>query len=56
MLKILGQLKTVNFTFGTNGKLLVLDVPILKHFRVCCNSCVHSEVHLRADFENDYMR
>ena len=27
-------LKTVNFPFGTNGKLMVLGVPILKHFRV----------------------
>ena len=25
---------TINFTFGTNGKLMVLGVPILKHFRV----------------------
>ena len=25
---------TPNFPFGTNGKLMVLGVPILKHFRV----------------------
>ena len=23
-----------HFPFGTNGKVVVLDVPILKHFRV----------------------
>ena len=26
--------KNINFPFGTNGKLMVLGVPILKHFRV----------------------
>ena len=30
----IGTLKTINFPFGTNGKLMVLDVPILKHFRI----------------------
>ena len=30
----IGTPKTINFPFGTNGKLMVLDVPILKHFRV----------------------
>ena len=30
----IGTLKTINFPFGTNGKLIVLGVPILKHFRV----------------------
>ena len=30
----IGTLKTVNFPFGTNGKLMVLGVPTLKHFRV----------------------
>ena len=29
-----GTTKTINFPFGTNGKLMVLGVPILKHFRV----------------------
>ena len=33
-LKILGHLNTINFPFGTNGKLMVLSVPILRHFRV----------------------
>ena len=31
---ILGHLKTINFLFGTNGKLMVLGVPILKHCTV----------------------
>ena len=30
-----GPPKTINFPFGTNGKLMVFGVPILKHFRVC---------------------
>ena len=30
-----GTPKNINFSFGTNGKLMVLGVPILKHFRVC---------------------
>ena len=30
----IGTPKTINFLFGTNGKLMVLGVPILKHFRV----------------------
>ena len=29
-----GTPKTINFPFGTNGKLMVLGVPIFKHFRV----------------------
>ena len=29
----LGHLKTINFPFGTNEKLMILGVPILKHFR-----------------------
>ena len=32
---ILGHLKNINFPFETNGKLMNLGVPILKHFRVC---------------------
>ena len=30
----IGTPKIINFPFGTNGKLMVLGVPILKHFRV----------------------
>ena len=33
MCSIIGTPKTINFPFGTNGKLMVLGVPILKHFR-----------------------
>ena len=29
-----GTAKNVNFSFETNGKLMALGVPILKHFRV----------------------
>ena len=32
---ILGPLKNINFPFEKNGKLLILGVPILKHFRAC---------------------
>ena len=31
---VLGHLKTFYFPFGTNGKLTVLGVPLLKHIRV----------------------
>ena len=34
MCLIIGTPKTINFPVGTNGKLMVLGVPILKHFRV----------------------
>ena len=30
----MGHLISSNFPFGTNGKLVVLGVPVLKHFRV----------------------
>ena len=29
-----GTPKNINFSFETNGKLMALSVPILKHFRV----------------------
>ena len=32
----MGHIKTINFPFETKGKLMVLGVPILKHFRVVC--------------------
>ena len=31
----IGTPKTIDFPFGTNGKSMILSVPILKHFRVC---------------------
>ena len=31
----IGTPKNINFPFGTNGKLMVLCVPILKYFRIC---------------------
>ena len=33
-----GTPTTINFPFGTNEKLMVLSVPILKHFRVIMDS------------------
>ena len=30
----IGTLKTINFSFRTNGKLMVLGAPILKQYRV----------------------
>ena len=30
----MGHLKNINISFETNGKLMALGVPILKHFRV----------------------
>ena len=40
----IGTPKIVNFPFGTNGKLMVLGVPILKHFRVSCFYPHHSKI------------
>ena len=34
MCLIIGTPKNINFLFETNGKLMILGVPILKHFRV----------------------
>ena len=31
MFSILVHLKTIYFQFGTNGKLLVFGVPVIKH-------------------------
>ena len=30
----IGTPKTINFPFGTNGKLILLGVPILQHFSI----------------------
>ena len=35
-----------HFLFGTNGKVLVLGVPILKHFRVVAVKVAGIECHL----------
>ena len=32
--RILAPLKNINFPFETNGKVMILGVPILKHLRV----------------------
>ena len=33
LLKLSRHLNAINFSFGTNGKLKVLVVPVLKHFK-----------------------
>ena len=33
-----GTPKNITFSLETNGKLMALGVPILKHFRVCINA------------------
>ena len=43
----IGTHKTVNFPFETNGKLMVSDVPILKHFRVLLVSRVFKYAFVR---------
>ena len=34
----------INFSFETNGKLMALGVPILKHFRVATISAHHGHL------------
>ena len=34
MCLIIGTPKNINFPFETNGKLMILGVPVLKHFKV----------------------
>ena len=41
MCLITGRPKNINFSFETNGKLLALGVPILKHIRVNAKSKSH---------------
>ena len=43
----IGTPKIINFPFGTNGKLIVLGVPILKHFRVLFSNFVLKFCHFR---------
>ena len=31
----IGTPETISFPFETNGKVMVLGVPILRHFRIC---------------------
>ena len=47
-----GAPKTINGPFGTNGKLMILGVPKLEHFRVnplYCFSC-HTETTFMHNF------
>ena len=45
--------KNINFLFETNGKLMVLGVPILKLFRVCIpfNQTLDEKSHISAKTE-----
>ena len=42
----IGTLKTINFPFETNGKLMALGVPILKHFRVSEARKICCQIHV----------
>ena len=42
-----GAPKNINFSSETNGKLMVLGVPILKHFRVLRIKCGKSDFHMK---------
>ena len=48
---ILGHLKIViNFPFETNGKLMILGVPVLNHCRVCSLTRVFAlSLHITED-------
>ena len=41
MCLIFGILKTIDSPFRTNGKLMVLGILILKHFRVLRQAVLH---------------
>ena len=45
-----GTPKIINFPFGTNGKLMVLGVPIFKHFRVTSVDLAHYGVSRAKDW------
>ena len=40
-----------HFPFGTNGKVVVLGVPILKHFRVVIK---YRNATLKVDYRNNF--
>ena len=44
-----GAPKNINFSFVTNGKLMALGVPILKHFRVNCSESISVNVRVKHD-------
>ena len=41
-----GTPKNINFSFETNGKLMALGVPILKHFRVLTDTNPHTKFYV----------
>ena len=42
----IGTPKNINFSFETNGKLIALGVPILKHFRVSLSVLASAAVRI----------
>ena len=46
-----GTPKNINFSFETNGKLMALGVPILKHFRVMwdCEPSICPNLNVKFD-------
>ena len=56
--QILEHLKTINIPFGTNGKSMVLGVPILKHFRGTCENFAKKKFckwNITKKYFNDYI-
>ena len=41
----------INFPFGTNGKLIILDVPILKHVAVGSSIIWENKTLIHANLE-----
>ena len=53
---ILEHLKTITFPFQTNRKLMVLGVPILKHFRVMQKlACAHVQTDTAFKIDRIYI-
>ena len=50
----IGTPETINFPFGTNGKLMVLGIPIFKHIRVI-QSRIAIFTFLRSHSHNDVL-
>ena len=51
----IGTPKNHHFSFGTNGKVVVLGVPILKHFRVSIFFLQYSRSYLMAIAETKHI-
>ena len=51
MFSNIGTPKNNNFPFATNGKLMVSDVPIFKHFRVYSTSLKSAQKYRAMEFD-----